>query len=273
MFRSKVQQLIASRRFERVVIALVILNAITLGLETAPIDARLLDVLYILDRVFVALFSVEIILKLIALRFAFFRNGWNVFDFVIVGIALVPAVGPFSILRALRILRVLRLLSTIPAMRRVVDGFVHALSGLVSVMGIMMLIFYVSAVMATKLFGAEFTEFFGSIPRSLFSLFQVMTLESWAMGIVRPVLEVFPYAWLFFVPFILLTTFAVLNLIIGIIVNSMQFAGEEEREELKVALKAQHESQVSIESQLIAIEGTIRDLRARLERERSERSE
>ncbi len=268
MTRSTVLQLVTSRRFERVIIILVVLNAITLGLETAPVDTRLLDALYVLDRVFVAAFSFEIILKLIAFRFSFFRNGWNVFDLIIVGIALIPAVGPFSVLRALRILRVLRLVSTIPAMRRVVDGFVHALSGLVSVVGIMMLIFYVSAVMATKLFGEAFPEFFGSIPDSLYSLFQIMTLESWSMGIVRPVLEVFPYAWLFFIPFILVTTFAVLNLIIGIIVNSMQVAAEEERNEIKEVFKAQHASQVSIESQLAVIENTVRELRTQLEREK-----
>jgi voltage-gated sodium channel len=273
MIRNNIQKLVTSRRFEQAVIILVILNAITLGLETMPISTRLLDTLYVLDRVFVAVFSLEIVLKLIAFRFSFFRSGWNVFDLIIVVIALIPAVGPFSVLRALRILRVLRLISTIPAMRRVIDGFVHALSGLVSVAGIMLLIFYVSAVMATKLFGESFPEFFGSIPNSLYSLFQIMTLESWSMGIVRPVLEVFPYAWLFFIPFILVTTFAVLNLIIGIIVNSMQVATKEERNEIKEVVKAQHASQVSIESQLAVIENNIRELRTRLEREKSAQGE
>jgi voltage-gated sodium channel len=97
-----------------------------------------------------------------------------------------------------------------------------------SVFLLMGIIFYIGAVMTTKLFGAEFPEWFGTIGRSGYSLFQIMTLESWSMGIVRPVMTVYPYAWAFFVPFILMTTFAVVNLLVGLIVNSMQDAHHEE---------------------------------------------
>jgi voltage-gated sodium channel len=97
-----------------------------------------------------------------------------------------------------------------------------------SVFLLMGLVFYIGSVMATKLFGAAFPEWFGSLGASAYSLFQIMTLESWSMGIVRPVMEVYPHAWAFFVPFILLTTFAVVNLLVGLIVNSMQDAHAEE---------------------------------------------
>jgi voltage-gated sodium channel len=145
-----------------------------------------------------------------------------VFDFVVVAIALVPASGPLSVLRALRVLRVLRVLTIVPSMRRVVGGLLAAIPGLASIAGVLALIFYVFAVITTNLFGDRFPEWFGSIGHSLYTLFQVMTLESWSMGIVRPVMEVYPYAWAFFIPFILIATFTMLNLFIGIIVNAMQ---------------------------------------------------
>jgi voltage-gated sodium channel len=176
----------------------------------------------------------------------FFRSGWNIFDFVIVGIALAPGAQTFSVLRALRVLRLLRVISVAPRLRRVVEGFITALPGMGSVFLLMAIIFYIGAVMATKLFAASFPDWFGDLGRSAYSLFQIMTLESWSMGIVRPVMEVYPYAWAFFVPFIMVTTFAVVNLLVGLIVNSMQEAhGAEEvqrtdayRDEVLARLKA-----------------------------------
>ncbi|MEL7125503.1 MAG: ion transporter [Pseudomonadota bacterium] len=216
-------------QFTNFIIGVIILNAITLGLETSPeAMAAAGGVILMIDRICLGIFVVEIIAKLIAYRGRFFRNGWNLFDFVIVGIALIPNTGGLSVLRALRILRVLRVISVAPRLRRVVEGFVTALPGMGSVFLLMALIFYIAAVMATKLFAASFPEWFGSLPLSAYSLFQIMTLESWSMGIVRPVMDIYPYAWLFFVPFIMVTTFAVVNLLVGLIVNSMQDAHAEE---------------------------------------------
>ena len=155
-------------------------------------------------------------------RLRFFRDPWSLFDFIVVAIALIPATGNLSVLRALRILRVLRLITVVPSLRRVVGGLITALPGMGSIVVLLSLLFYVFAVMATKLFGQSFPEWFGTIGASAYSLFQIMTLESWSMGIVRPVMEQYPYAWAFFVPFIIVTTFAVLNLFIGIVVNAMQ---------------------------------------------------
>ena len=120
--------------------------------------------------------------------------------------------------------RALRVISATPRLRRVVEGFITALPGMGSVFLLMALSFYIGAVMATKLFGPAFPDWFGTLGDSAFTLFQIMTLESWSMGIVRPVMDKYPLAWAFFVPFIIVTTFAVVNLIVGLIVNSMQDA-------------------------------------------------
>ena len=216
-------------RIRQFIIGVIIFNAILLGLETPPeVMGTAGTIILTLDWICLAIFVIEIALKLVAHGARFFRSGWNVFDFLIVGIALMPATHGLSVLRALRILRVLRVISAAPRLRHVVEGFVTALPGMGSVFLLMGIIFYIGAVMATKLFGASFPEWFGTLGASFYSLFQIMTLESWSMGIVRPVMDVYPYAWLFFVPFIMVTTFAVVNLLVGLIVNSMQDAHAEE---------------------------------------------
>lgn len=207
------------------IMAVIVFNAVLLGLETSKTAMGVAGPLILaLDRICLGIFVLELVAKLYARRLAFFRSGWNIFDFVIVAVSLMPASGGLSVLRALRILRALRLVSVVPSLRRVVEGFVTALPGMGSVFVLMALIFYIGAVMATKLFGASFPEWFGTLGGSAYTLFQVMTLESWSMGIVRPVMETYPYAWAFFVPFIMMTTFAVVNLLVGLIVNSMQSA-------------------------------------------------
>ena len=244
--RDKVRQLVETRAFERFIIAVIVINAIGLGLETSPaIMARFGPIIVALDAIALGIFVVELTLKLFAYGWRFFRNGWNVFDLAIVTVALMPAAGAFSVLRALRILRALRLISVVPSMRKVIIGLFSAIPSIGTVIVMLLLLFYISAVMATKLFGGPFPEWFGNLGASLYSLFQIMTLESWSMGIVRPVMEVFPYAWAFFVPFILLTSFIVLNLFIGVIVNAMAEATEDEahdeREEILRELKGLRE--------------------------------
>ena len=204
MSRTYVTSLVESNHFQRFIIAAVVLNAITLGLETAPkLVGDFMSWLLVIDTIFLALFVVELLLKLYAYRLAFFKNGWNNFDATIVLISLLPFLQGFSVLRSLRIVRVLRLLSVVPQFRKVTQAFFDSLAGLAAIGCILGLLFYVGAVMTTKLFGDRFPEWFGTLGDSLFSLFQIMTLESWSMGIVRPVMEVYPYAWVFFVPFII----------------------------------------------------------------------
>lgn len=233
--RKKVAQIVESPVFVAVITALIIVNAVTLGLETdKDVMAAYGAYLHLADKMLLGIFTAEIALKLFAHRMAFFRSGWNIFDFTIVGMALIPSSGPLSVLRALRILRALRLISLVPQMRRVISAIGHSIPGMVSVIGVLGLVFYVSAVLATKLFGAHpdpnMQEWFGSVSASTYTLFQIMTLESWSMGVVRPTMELFPLAWMFFVPFIIVTSFAVLNFFIGIIVDSMQIAQKLEAE-------------------------------------------
>lgn len=227
-WRGRLGAMLETPTFGNAIMAVILFNAVLLGLETSPaIMADWGGLILMLDRICLAIFAGEILLKLAAFGGRFFRSGWNVFDFAIVGIALVPGAQTFSVLRALRVLRVLRLISVVPQLRRVVEGFVRALPGMGSVFLLMAIIFYVAAVVSTKLFAASFPDWFGDLGLSAYTLFQIMTLESWSMGIVRPVMEVYPYAWAFFVPFIMVTTFAVVNLLVGLVVNSMQEAANE----------------------------------------------
>jgi voltage-gated sodium channel len=229
MTRERVGTWLESAGVSNFIIGVILFNAVILGLETSSqVMERFGPVILFLDSVCLAIFVAELGLKFYAHGLRFFRSGWNIFDFVIVGIALIPAGQGLSVLRALRILRVLRVVSVAPRLRRVVEGFVTALPGMGSVFLLMAIIFYIGAVMATKLFGTTFPEWFGDLGNSAYTLFQVMTLESWSMGIVRPVMDAYPYAWAFFVPFIMVTTFAVVNLLVGLIVNSMQDAHSQE---------------------------------------------
>jgi voltage-gated sodium channel len=226
---TKVAEFVESKFVTFGITVLILINAVTLGMETdKELLAQVGAVLNWIDRTILIIFSIEIALKFYAYRLRFFRSGWNVFDLLIVAIAWMPTNGALSVLRTLRILRVLRLISVVPQMRRVVSAIGYSIPGMVSVISVLGLIFYVSAVLATRLFGTypdpNMQEWFGSIGASAYTLFQIMTLESWSMGVVRPTMDLFPWAWTFFLPFIIITSFAVLNFFIGIIVDSMQTA-------------------------------------------------
>jgi len=224
-FRHRLAAWLETPRFRNAIMAVILFNAALLGLETSDHAMALAGgTIVALDMLCLAVFVVEILLKLTAIGGRFFRSGWNLFDFTIIGISLIPGAQVFSVLRALRVLRLLRIISVAPRLRRVIEGLVSALPGMGSVFLLMGIIFYIASVMATKLFGTSFPDWFGTLGRSAYSLFQIMTLESWSMGIVRPVMEVYPWSWAFFVPFIVVTTFAVVNLLVGLIVNSMQNA-------------------------------------------------
>ena len=241
--RDRARLLIESRRTQHIITALILINAVIIGAETSPAVMEAMGpTLITLDRIILTVFGTEIGIKLYVYRQNFFRNGWNLFDAAVISISLVPASESTSILRALRIIRVMRLISVVPSMRKVTQALLGAVPGMGVVVSLLLLVFYVASVMATKLFGEAFPAWFGDIALSAFSLFQIMTLESWSMGIVRPVMEVYPFAWAFFVPFILVVTFAVLNLFIAIIVNAMheeaQAADDEEAERERLERRA-----------------------------------
>ena len=272
-WRDRVAGFVDHPYFTRTITGLIVLNAILLGLETVPqVMTAWGDLIIAVDTVILAVFVVELALRMIAHGRDFWRDPWSLFDTVVVGVALIPESGAFSVLRALRILRVLRLVSTMPRLRSVVETLLRSVPGMGSIALLMLLLFYVFAVMATKLFGATFDEWFGTIGRSMYSLFQIMTLESWSMGIVRPVMEVYPWAWAFFVPFILVVSFTVLNLFIAVIVDSMQRVHQEEQDVLMHDAEeiARRESE-ALRNEISGLRDEMRMLRADLDRDNGSR--
>ncbi|BAP14575.1 ion transport protein [Alcanivorax sp. NBRC 101098] len=263
-WRQRLSAWLNSSLFANSITALILLNAIILGVETSSVaQERVGRWLTLVNQVILFAFTLEIALKLVAFGPRFFRSGWNVFDFLIVAISLTPASGPLAILRSLRILRVLRLLSSVKRLRMLVESLMQALPGIGWTAALLLMMFYIFAVMGTELFGEAFPQWFGSLGASIYSLFQIMTLESWSMGIARPVMEVYPLAWIFFVPFILISSFMVLNLFIAIIVSATQEVHEseqraereannliahDERQEMLDLMRAMHAKIVALEA-------------------------
>lgn len=259
----KLKQVIESNAFTGAIMALIILNAITLSLETSPtIMASAGPTLMIVDKAILAVFVAELLAKFAVYRWNFFRSGWNLFDLAVVGIALVPATGPLAVLRALRVLRVLRLVSLLPQMRRVVEALVYSLPGMASIAMLMGVVFFVGSVVATKLFGAAHPVYFGTLGDSLFTLFAIMTLEGWA-DIAREVQATHPQAYLFFIPFIVISVFAVLNLFIAVLTNSMQ---EMQKEELQAEEQIANRHQQELMAEIERLRLEMRDLRTALVR-------
>ncbi len=254
-WRGRLAGFLGNTGMERVVATLIVVNAVVLGLETWPAAMNAAGgILMILDRAILGIFVIELAGRMVAHGARFFRDPWSLFDFVVVGLALVPTTGSLSALRALRVLRVLRLMTIFPRMRRVVQGLLTAIPGVGAIVAVLGIIYYVSAVIATKLFGGAFPELFGTLGESLFSLFQVMTLEGWP-EIVRDVMAVYPHAWIFFLCYILVATFTMLNLFIAVMVNAMQ--AEHERE----VTRSRHGDTEAVLAEIAALRAEVRTLR------------
>jgi len=265
-WRGSLARHIESTPTQTVLITLILVNAVILGLETSEaIMARWGAILSAVDGAILAVFVIEIGLRLAVWRGSFFRDPWSVFDFIVVGIALIPATGPLAVLRALRVLRVLRLISMLPSMRRVAGGLLAAIPGLGSVIGIISVILYVFAVIATKLFAERFPQWFGTLGESSYTLFQIMTLEGWG-EIARSVMVVYPIAWLFFIIFILVSTFTVLKLFIAVVVTSMQSEHTSEIE----AERAKASPETDLRRELAEMRSEMRVLREMLRQRTSD---
>jgi len=248
------------------ILGVIIFNAITLGLSTSStVTDQIGGLLSVIDRAVLAIFVMELALKFYAYGWRFFASAWNIFDLLVVSVGLLPDKQGLSALRGLRVVRALRLLSVVPQMRSVVQALLDALPGMGAVIVMLSIVYYVFAVMATLMYGAAFDEWFGTLGRSLYSLFQIMTLESWSMGIVRPVMLVYPMAWIFFVPFIVITAFSVLNLFIGLLVNTMQTAVEDDDEAEFEKLRELVKSETDVvDEHVLELRQEIRALRAEL---------
>lgn len=221
-WRGDIERFMSRPFIQHLLITLIIVNAAILGIETNPeIMASIGHELILLDHAILWVFIAEIVLLIAARGWHFFKDPWCIFDFLVVAIALVPATGSLSVLRALRVLRILRLINKIESMRRVVSALLGSLPGLGSVFGLVLIVFYVSGVIATNMFSAEFPERFGTLGMSFYTLFQVMTLEGWSEEIARPIMAIYPSAWVFFLIFIFISTFIVVNLFVAVIVDSI----------------------------------------------------
>lgn len=221
-WRGQIERFMALALIQRFLISLIVVNAGILGVQTNhDIMASIGSELILMDHVILWIFIAEIVLLMAARGWHFFKDPWCIFDFLVVAIALVPATGSLSVLRALRVLRILRLVNKVDSMRRVVSALLGSLPGLGSVFGLVLIVFYVAGVIATNMYATEFPDRFGSLGISFYTLFQVMTLEGWSEEIVRPIMAIYPTAWVFFLIFIFISTFIVVNLFVAVIVDSI----------------------------------------------------
>ncbi len=259
----QLEALVESRAFQNFIMVLIILNGITMGLETSKTLAAQFGLFFdYFNTLVVAIFTIEILLRMMVYKKRFFHDAWSIFDFVIVAISLVPASAGFEIFRVLRVLRLFRLITIVPQMRKIVVALLSVIPGIGSIAALLTLFFYIFAIMSTQLFGEAFPQWFGTLGESFYTLFQVMTLESWSMGIVRPVMEIYPYAWLFFVPFIFLSTFIIVNLIIAIVVDAMNEMTAADREIAEA--KTQKEAD-ALHQEVIELRQDIQELKRLLE--------
>ena len=265
---SALEGLIETRLFSSTITFLIIANAVVLGVLTyaASLPGGLVTVLTFFDTAVTIVFAVEIGLKLLVYRLQFFKLGWNWFDFIVVGISLIPGGTAFSVLRALRVLRVRRLLHVVPTMRRITEALLSALPGMGAILAILGLVFYVSTVMATYLFsGSQNSDYFTDLGASALAMFEVLTMEGWN-DIMRDLLDEYPWAWAFFVPFILFTVWAILNLFTAVIVDALQDGAMEtmieQEEKIGAELQAQEALEVVRHKELLAL---IAELRAEVQ--------
>ena len=266
--RHRLERFIEARLTQRTIIAVILLNAVTLGLETSEtVMAWMGPVIIAADVMILSIFTTEVLIKLFVYRLGFWRNPWNVFDFFVVAIALIPATGPFQVLR---VLRLLRLVSMVPKLRFIVEALLRAIPGIISIIGLLLLIFYVFSIIATALFRETHPEMFGTLGATMYSLFQVMTLEGWSEDVARPIMQDHPWAWAFFVPFILIATFTVLNLFIAIIVDAMQRMHDRAMEiEQQMIHESVHEENQTLHAEIHELQQETLKLQERLTRMQS----
>lgn len=232
--RQKIASMVDAPEFRHGVTALILINAVIVGLETYPeIKTGYGGFLEAADRVVLYLFTAELALRFFAAapRAGFFRSGWNLFDLVIVALGYLPSSEFFTVARLFRIVRVLRAVTVVPNLQRVVAALLLSLPSLGHIAALLGLLIYVYAAIGTSLFGAVAPQYFGTLHRSVLTLFAVITLEGW-VGVMDEVLPHLPGAWLYFVTFILLGTFVALNFFVGVIVNNLQSVAIDEGNDL-----------------------------------------
>lgn len=248
--------------FNRFIVSVIVLNSVLIGAETSPfIMDSVGSYIDFIDLAILVLFTLEIILKIFVYRSDFFKSSWNLFDFFIVAISLVPAAGSFSVFRSLRIIRTLRLLKSIPKLKLIIESLLKSIPSIGWITVLLSIVFYTFAVIGVNIFGEGYPKYFGDLGSSFFTLFQIMTLESWSSAIARPIMDGVPFAGLYFITFILIATYTTLNIFIAIVVNTMNEVSlkdlKEEEEHIKDFVKEENNK---LKSQLSLLEKKINTL-------------
>ena len=258
-----IKSIVESSKFQNFIMTLIVLNGITMGFETSKSLALEYGTFFTLFNTFVVtVFTIEIILRISVYKASFFKDSWSIFDFLIVAISLVPASAGFEIFRVLRVLRLFRLITVVPQMKKIIVALLSVIPGIGAIAGLLTLFFYIFAIMSTQLYGEAFPQWFGTLGDSFYTLFQIMTLESWSMGIVRPIMEVYPLAWVFFVPFIFVSTFIIVNLIIAIVVDAMNEMNASEEEAIVQEI---HSSDDAMQQEILNLRNDIQELKVLLQ--------
>ena len=196
--KRKLIKLVGGTSFDLFIMGIILADAIVLGLMTSEVMSMYFDRgLFLLDRLFMGIFIVEMFLKIYAQGRHFFKSRWNVFDFVIVAVSSIPSASAFIILRTFRLFRLLKYIHRFSKMHNIIEVFIGLLPTFVSFLAIFAVFFYVFAIIAVSQYGEVFTSF-ATLGSAMFTLLQVFTLDGWASTIARPVMEVFPHSWLFF---------------------------------------------------------------------------
>lgn len=213
---------IKSPAFQNLIIGIIILDSIILGALTFSF-LKNNSILIAIDRMCLLFFCIEMCVKILVLRKEFFLSKWNLFDLFVVVLSVLPTtiIGNIAILRLFRVLRAARLSSSVPQLRFVIAVITKSIPSVISIGILLLLVYYIYAVLGTQLFATAAPEYFGDLGKSFFTLFQVMTAESWSEAVARPIMQVYPYAWIYFISYMIIVSFIVLNMVIGVIVDSI----------------------------------------------------
>lgn len=239
---SKLYAFVESKKFHDFIIVVIFTNSVIIGLETYSSIANSFigSMLNIVDQICLVIFVIELILKFAAYRFIFFKSPANIFDFFIIFISILSNLfflsifrvfRVFRVFRTLRSLRLLRIVSGLERLKTLVVALEKSLASIVWTVLLLGVVYYILAVVGVGLFGEKFPDLFGTLGKSFFTLFQIMTLDSWAMSVCLPIMEEYPLAWLYFVPFVVVSAFVMMNLVVGILVNTIAEATDESKKE------------------------------------------
>lgn len=276
----KIKKFVEGHLFQNFILAVIVINAVLMGIQTAQnLPAGVQQVLAVMDTACLWIFIAELLLKFVVYRLLFFKSGWNLFDLAVVILSLFSEFSFFSVFRIFRVFRVLRSLKALKSLRAfrlvsglknlriIVDAIGSSIPGIFWSGMLLLLVYYIFAIMGTTLFGPQFPDWFGSIGKSFYTLFQVMTLESWSMGISRPVMEVFSWAWLYFVPFVLSTSFLIMNVVVGIVVNAISEVSERQAAEEK---EPNPDAQTQLREELASLQKQLAQVQQLLDQQQTE---